>query len=229
MTVLPFVAGFSGFLGTWALDIRPELGALALLLGVVGAGGAFLTQLIMGGEERSKAALTELMAEAHQEREDHLNDLHRRLEQDQDARTEKSLADLRALAKALDDLEEQGLIDNRSSMVVEIQAGANQLFKQCVVSLEQSLKLWHTAQQMVTASARKPIEKQRDAVVKDVYESIRQLGELLVSLQKLGVDTKDDTELSRIRNELNQNLKVAKQVDARMRNFEDEIERELSK
>lgn len=229
LTVLPFLGGMTALMATWALNIRPDLGLLGLLAGVLVAGGAFLTQLVVGGEKRAGRALEELRKEAHDAREQGLNDLAGRLEGDNDDRTEKALADLRALSEALDALDEQGLIDSRSPLVIEIKLGAAKLFNQCVVSLEQSLKLWHTAQGMVTKSARQPIVKQREKLVKDVYESIRHLGELLVSLQQIGKEEESESKLGNIRNELNRNLKVAERVDARMKAFESEIEHELSR
>ena len=51
-TVFPFVGGVTAFLGTWALDVRPDLGILAAFLGILGAGGAFITQLLLGGDSR---------------------------------------------------------------------------------------------------------------------------------------------------------------------------------
>ncbi len=230
--MLPFVAGVSAFFGTWALDMRPDLGVLGLVLGVLGAGGMFLTQLITTGEKRAHKAINELQAEAHRQRESGLDDLARRLGDDRDERTETALADLRELAKALDLIDDgvpdtDEFLDESNPMVIEIKLVATALLSQCIQSLEHSLKLWHTAERMRTISARKPILEQREEIVKDVYRSIRDLGNLLVSFQNLG--TADDTtsELTRIRKELDDNLKMARQVDARLKEFEHEVARKV--
>lgn len=224
MTVLPFVAGISTFIGAWALGLRPDLGAFAILAGGLGSAGVFLTKLITSGEDRARKAIVELQNQAHDTREKALDDLAQRLEDDRDPRTETALGDLRELARALDELDEDGYIDNDNPTVIEIKLGATQLFEQCVQSLEQSLKLWHTAQRMRTISARQPILDQRERIVEDVYRSVRDLGNLLVALQSLSVADDNSTELSRIRNELKENLEVARQVDKRLRDFENEVE-----
>ena len=227
LTVLPFVVGVSAFLGTWALNIRPDLGVLGLVLGILGAGGMFLTQLFTSGEDRAKKAIVEFQEKARAQREADLDELAQRLEGDRDPRTETALSDLRALAKALDGLDEDPRARTTNATVIDIRLTAAHLFSQCVRSLEQSLKLWHTAADMRTVSARQPILDQRETIVEDVYRSIRDLGNLLVALQDLGATEDNASELTRIRNELNQNLKVARKVDARMRDFEHEIDDRL--
>jgi hypothetical protein len=81
---------------------------------------------------------------------------------------------------------------------------------------------------MRTISAREPILAQRERIVEDIYRSIRDLGNLLVALQTLSAADDTGSELSRIRNELNDNLDVARKVDARLREFETDVERQLS-
>lgn len=227
-TFLPFVGGMTALFGTLALDLRPDLGVLAFVAGLLCAGGMFMTKLLLGGEEYAREAIEEAGKEAQRARQQELDDLEVRLTYDRDSRTENALRDLRSLSKALDELEGEGYIDTDSATVVEIRAGAGELFEKCIQSLEQSLKLWHTAGSMKTKAARGPILSQRDRLLEEVFESIKHFGALLVALQSIGSTREDASELSRIRDQLKQNLEVARKVDARIQAFETQLDNELS-
>jgi len=222
-TLAPFLAGITALAGSWALDLRPDLGLLAGLLGVLGAGGMFLTQLLVGGEKHAARAIGDLREEAASKGERALDKLDQQLSADGDPRTEAALRDLRSLAHALDELEDAGAIEVNGPAAIEIQLDAKDLFHQCVRSLEHSLRLWHTAQQMHTKAAKRPILEQRERLLRDVFESIQQLGKLLAALQSLSRGEGSASELARVRSELDQNLEMAKQVDARLRAFEDQL------
>lgn len=226
-TVMPFLIGVTGLLGTWALDMRPDVGILLGLIGVLGSGGMFLTQLLVRGEDFARRAIKEAQLEAQQDRERMLDELDGRLSADQDPRTESALRDLRSLAEALDELQAEGVIDLDAPAVIEIRAGTEHLITQCITYLERSLSLWHTGQKMATNAARKPILEQREKIVKEVFQSIRQLGKLHVALQNLSTGVDQVTDLARIRDELDQNLAVAKRVDERMKALEDQFDHRI--
>jgi hypothetical protein len=227
-TFLPFVGGATALFGSLALDVRPDLGVLGFVAGVLCAGGMFLTKLFLGGEDYAREVLKEASEEALTARQQELDDLETRLTYDRDSRTENALKDLRSLSKALDELEGEGYIDGQSATVSEIRLGAVELFEKCIQSLEQSLKLWHTAGKMKTRSASGPMLLQRERVLKEVFESIKHFGTLLVALQGMGSVRDDASALARIRDELKQNLVVARKVDARIQAFETQLDSEQS-
>ena len=77
---------------------------------------------------------------------------------------------------------------------------------------------------MNTKEARRPILDQRKAIIKDVACSIEQLGRILAAVQGLGTGGGSaESELARLREELDQNLEVAKKVAERMQSLEQEI------
>ena len=223
-TLFPFVGGVTALFGSWALDARPDLGVLAAFVGVLGAAGAFVTQLVLGGEKRAKAAIDEVREETRRNEERRLDTLEQQLTADGDARTEGALRDLRSLAEALARLSETDEGKLPSPMVVSIRADAAALFAQCVRSLERTLELWHTARSMATKAARAPILEKRERLLQDVFESIRHMGRLLVSMQELESGEGGGSELARIRHELDENLAVAKRVDERLRAFDRELD-----
>jgi hypothetical protein len=223
-TVAPFVAGVTAMVATWAMGLRPEAGVLAGLAGVLGSGGAFLTKIFLGGETLAREALDEARQEEHAESERLLDELDVRLCQDKDPRTEAALRDLRNLIRAFDELAAANSAGLSAVSTVEIASGVKALFDQCVESLDRSLKLYRTAARLKTQAARAPILKQRDAIIEEVGRSLSQLGQVLVAIQNLGSGEGAVSELTKVGEELDQRLAVAKQVERRVKAFESQLE-----
>ena len=223
-TALPFIAGVTALVATWAFGFRADLGVLAGVAGICAAGGAFFTKLILSGETYAKRALQETQEEAQADQERTLDNLDKRLCQDGDPRTEAALRDLRSLLRAFDDLRAKGEIDMNVFSSTNVLTGVHNLFEQCVRSLEQSLSLWQTAQKLRTKVARDPLLKQREDILQDVGKSISQLGQTLVAIQKIGSGDDAKSELARIGEELDQHLVVAKQVEQRLKAFENQLQ-----
>jgi len=219
LTLVPLLLGSTLLAG--ALVLAKYAGVL--LFGgsacVLGAAGTFLTRLLLGSEEHTRRAVEEVQREAASEREARLDDLDRRLAEDDDPRTEATLRDLRAFAKALG---QHGTWTERlnATSAFDILAGVQDLFETCVQSLETSLQLFETARTLTTPGARAPILQRRDEIVKDVQQSTAKLSGLLVEIQKLGADGDSATDLARIRSELDQNLAVARSVEDKMQAWE---------
>ena len=226
LTAAPFLAGVTALVGAWALGVSPAVGVFAGLAGALSSAGVFVTKLVLGGEAHAKRAIEEMQAEAQAERERALDDLEQRLIADGDPRTEAALRDMRSLTRALKELGEDATARLNTLSAFDIVSGAERLFEQCVRSLEQTLRLWHTAQKMTTKAARDPIVRQREEILRDVGRSIRQLGDILVAVQKLDSGEGAESELMRIGEELGQHLAVAKQVEQRVRAFESQLRAE---
>lgn len=222
LTVLPFLTGMTVMAGVWMINVRPDLGLLAGLAGALGTAGMFVTQLVFRGEQYAQQVLKETQEEARIAQERHLDDLERRLTADKDPRTETALKDLRSLVKAFDDPEDLG-VSKEAVVLFEIQINAMHMFEQAVRSLEQSLVLWHTANGLATPAAREPILAKREHILREIFQSIHHLGKVLAGLQDIRAAGGSTPDLARIRDELDQNLDVARQVDVRLKDFEREL------
>ncbi|HUW60215.1 MAG TPA: hypothetical protein VMZ06_04340 [Candidatus Bathyarchaeia archaeon] len=223
-TVVPFVAGVTAMVATWAMGLRPDAGLLAGLAGVVGAAGAFLTKIFLGGETLAREALEETVQEERAASERALDELDASLCEDKDPRTEAALRDLRNLIRAFDELAGANGAGLTAVSTVDIALGVKTLFGQCVQSLERALKLYHTAARLKTPAARTPILKQRDVIIEEVGKSLSQLGQVLVAIQNLGSGEGAVSELSKVGKELDQRLAVARQVERRVKAFESQLE-----
>ncbi|MCS1408671.1 MAG: hypothetical protein M2R45_01847 [Verrucomicrobia subdivision 3 bacterium] len=217
LVLAPFLFGITSLTAAWAFDWKAaSIAAFAGLAGIIGAGGIFLTRLILGGEKTAAQVIQEMEADelAHKERE--LDQLERRLESsDNDPRPEKSLQDLRALIKVFQETRNDATSHQLTTMV-DIHAKVTELFDHCVELLEQTIQLWETATSLNTEAARKPILEQRETIVEDIQASVQQLSTTLVGLKQLGTAEASTGRLRQMRDELDQSLKVARNIEARV-------------
>ena len=219
VTILPFAGSATFFIATWIFDLDPLI-FLSLSFGcfVVSIGGLF-TNLIVNLDKITKKAFEELQAESRQTQEKELDSLDRNLQEDRDARTEKLLRELRSLAATFEDGKAwSNNLDTRSAF--EIESKVRELFQGCVSHLERSLELWRLAQEIDSTRGKEIILNQREKIIHDVETSVEQLGSILDGVLSLGILKKDDTELARIRDELDQSLEIARQVEERMEEFD---------
>jgi len=222
-TLGPLVLGASIFLAAWAFSMEIGLAIFAALVCAFGGLGVFCTRLLMGSEKVSKAVIEDMQKEAHKKREKNLDNLDSRLARDGDSRTESCLRDLRALAKGFRKVQKSGA-DVGVHDAFSIASGVEELFSRSVSLLEQTLELHETARSMATEEARKPVLKRRERIVQDVTESISQLGKVLAGVQALRSGENVQSDLARIREDLDQRLAVAKRVEERIRTLEEQIE-----
>lgn len=217
-SLLPFLAGLTDLLVLWTFDIRSGPALFAGLAFILGSLGIFVTRLVMGDSTLARQVIQTVQQEALVEREKQLDDLdHRLCQADTDPRPEKYLRDLRALAKAFEQSNAwEKSLSGRPS--IDILAGVDKLFKECVISLEKTLDLGYASAQTATEAARKPILQQRERIIADVAKSIQQLGIVLAGIQSLGAkeEVQQESELATIRRELNQSLEVARKVKERI-------------
>jgi len=223
-TLWPFVAGVTALLGLWTFSIRSGIAVFAAIAAILGGLGIFGTRLLLGSESLGREAIQELQEEARAARDKRLDELDGKLASDGDPRTEASLRDLRALAKAFHDGQAWSASLNARS-TFDILAGVEQLFNRCVISLEKTLELWYAARDMATLEARDPILEQRERIIEDVGKSIGQLGKILAGIQTLGTEGGvENSDLARIRQELDQSLEVARSVEKRIQSLDREID-----
>ena len=222
--LVPFLAGITDLLVLWTFSIQSGLGIFAGITGILGAVGIFLTRLLTGDQSVGKDVLDSMEKEALKAREQALDELDLKLTGDGDPRTETCLRDLRVLAQAFtkNNTKTESII---SGATLDIFSGVEQLFMHCIHSLEKTLTLWYTADQMTTEEARYPILEQREHIIHEVSESILYLGKILAGIQTLDTTAATHSaDLERIRSELNQSLEVAKRVKSRMDSLNQDID-----
>lgn len=216
LTVLPFLVGMTALTASWALDWRPNIGAFAGLVGTLAAMGIFFTRLLLQGDKVAERILTESAQSEETDRQKALDNLDHQLTiADQDPRPETALRDLRALVKAV----QEGAAASggyNGALLIDINLRVGQLFDHCVASLRETDRLWKTTQQLHTVTARKPLLDQREKVIAEVQDSIKQLSQTLVALQSLSASEGSQNELARLRDELDQSLAVAQTVEQRV-------------
>ncbi|HNT34839.1 MAG TPA: hypothetical protein PKH07_07565 [bacterium] len=228
LSLYPFVLGATLLMASWALTLRSGIAVFAGLAAILGSVGAFCTRLLLGSELTARKVVEQLEKEVQDERERSLDDLERRLGSDEDPRTEAALRDLRTLAKAFRETREWS--DSlKAQPTLDILSGVEQLFARCVVLLERTLTLWYTARKITSSEARKPILDQREQIIADIGESIKQLGSILAGIQAIRVgDSGDRSDIRQIRHELDQSLEVAKMVEKRMQAFNQDIDSRIA-
>jgi len=165
-----------------------------------------------------KRAFEELQAEAREAQEESLDSLAQRLQADEDPRTSKLLSELRFLNATFS--EGTAWPDDLSSdLLFEICTKVEELFQRCVAHIEHTLKLWHIAHGL-DSGGREMILNQRESIIQEVKSSVEQLGSILASVLSLGDRATYDTELARIRRELDQILETARQVEQELGELE---------
>ncbi len=220
LTLVPFVLGTTMLAG--ALAFSNKLGALAFagLACVLGAVGTYVTRVLLGTEAQTAKVIEQMQREAQVARERRLDKLDKRLVRDRDARTQAALRDLRAFEQAFRARQTWARKLNATS-AFDIVSSVQDLFDGCVQALETSLELYETARKLRTDEARQPILERREEIIQDVQSSIEQLSRIMVGIQSLGTETATDSDLARIRSELDQNLTVARRVEEKMRSWQE--------
>ena len=223
--IFPFASGATLAFATWILNFEPTTTALFLfasgVLGILGPIGGFITKWATGLDKISRRALKELQEETHRQQEGQLDALHKQLEADGDARTERMLADLRTLHQSF----RAEVNDNTWSSSVpanvafELAYKVEALFHESINCLRNTLTLGEKARNAATQTVRESLLEHRERVIADVQKTIAQLSRIYGEVLTLGTHS-DETELSRLRNELDENIEFAKKVDQAMREFE---------
>ena len=219
-TLCPFLAGVTLLLGTWAVGpAKPGIPIFAALCCLLGSAGAFFTRLMLSSDTIGKKVVEEMQQDAKQDRERGLDDLEKRLERDDDPRTEQYLRDLRALTAQLAALREDSSsvfsgMDPFSTL--ELTMKVEELFNLGVQSLERTLALWETVQRLGSADVKRPIVSAREEMLNEVRKSIEQLGCIIAGIQKLSIAGGEHSELARIREDLDRSIKDAAAVQAQV-------------
>lgn len=211
-SLAPFLLGATILIGLWTFSISSVAGALAGIGGMVAGIGSFLTRLYIGDSTAQQKTIAQLRQESEAQKIAELDELEDQLEADDDPRTEKMLQDLRALVTTF---KSTSYDDNlNAASLVDIASGVEDLFEEGVRMLRKSLEFYRTAHEINDKETRRNILKQRKEILKDVRQSIDQLGKLLTDIKAM--DVEDDSQQERIRRELQDSFDIAKRVKEQM-------------
>lgn len=218
LVLIPFMVGSMAFVSLFALGLKGSAAVGAVLIGLVGtlaSAGTFLTKFILGRDDRIRKLVEASRSKAKRDKRKALDHFHHRLTVDGDERTETAMQDLRSLRQAFRQLDKIAPDLNRV-MIEDIQQRSEELFQQCVSSLEKTLQLWKTAESLASTTARKPILEQREKLVGDVVQTVEHMSRTLASVQGITSRSDGDARLQHLRGELDQSLEVAKKVEQRI-------------
>ena len=228
--IYPFAAGVLGVFASWVFNLEPKILYLFAST-VIGIGlpiGALITKWTTGTDDIAKRVHEEILHEAQQRQEQELNALHEQLEKDGDKRTEQMLEELRALHQSFqEEARDAGWMATLPITVsAEITGKVTELFTQAVQCLKDTLKMHEKSKDSQLATVKQVLQQHREQQIADVQQTIVQLSHLYARVLTLSPES-NETELSRLRTELDESLAFAKKVDEQIREFTPNIDKEI--
>lgn len=215
VSLTPLILGATLGLGAWAISLESGLAIAVSVILLLLSVGIYLNRLIFGWNENYERIVREWRASVERERDRKLDQLYRDLQTDGDPRTETLLKDLRTLTSTL--MSEQ---DNHlASGAFGILSDVDKLFTRCVGYLEESLKLWRTAEAVERKNIADELLAQRKVLIDEVEKSLDRLGDVLGGIKKAAL-SRDGEELNQLREELKSRLKIAEEVENRIRRMQ---------
>lgn len=211
-TLVPMVGGLSAWMVSWGVGSNATLNLIGLAGVLVGV-GIQASRLIWGVEELTERAHGYLTAQERAKLSEYLDDLATRLSRDDDWRTEESLKRLRALYAALDEDDPP-----RGHAAIAIREQVEKIFQASVKQLERSYGLWEKARRLPKGT-RGPLLEQRSEAIDEVVLTVNHLSQTVAQYHTFHSDDTDDG-LSRLREELDATIEVARRADERMEHLE---------
>ncbi len=212
--VLPIVGGLSAWLLSWAVDGVTALNLIGLV-GVLGGLGWLGTRFVFLLDKITAKVSAEDKAKILKAEEDRLAEVLRKMRYDRDPRTDDYFTLLR---KARDEFNE---LAEKPQMIVrglELRAQVNTLFWAAIEQLDRSYKVFELSEQLF-GEERKNVIARREEILADVKESIEHLQKAVKQLEQAN-DQENYTDLSSLRDELDESLRIAARTEARMRELE---------
>lgn len=203
-TIVPIVGGLSAWLISWGIDGNTTLNLLGLV-GVLTGAGIQASRLIFGLEELTQKAYGYLTEQQRRERDAKLDELSRNLEQDEDPRSEECLMKLRTLYASLESE------TNPRGTAFAFRQQVDALFHAAVRQLERSLELWQKANRLPHGAGR-PLLIERQKAVDEVVETVEHLARTVEQYHSFRLKD-DDHELSKLRQELDRTMEVARRAE----------------
>ena len=218
--ILPFVAGASVAFVSWVFNLEPKILYLfgSTVLSILVPAGILISKWATGTEEIAEQVHQELLQEVQQEQEAALNLLHQDLAADGDARTEQLLEALRDLHTSFqEEARGEGWMGTLPvSVRVDITDKVSELFTQAVECLKDTLKMHQKSRETPVSAVKSVLQQHREQQIEDVQQTIVQLTHLYARVLTLSPDSQE-TELTRLRAELDESISFARTVDAKIR------------
>lgn len=213
------VPGLCGLGSLGLAAVVPGAGAFLGILGVSGlviAAGMFVTGAVFDTQRIGKDTFDELQQAERQGEVNRLNRL---------------AADLRSVAadgaityvaklKSHHQRLERGRRGEGFSIPDHIADMAEDLYERCVDALQRAVSLGKAMVEMSTDQVRQELGEKVATLLGEVDQGVHQLGLTLDRLQSAALLKDDTEEISRIREELDTGLQVARRVDQRMQELE---------
>lgn len=204
------------FMNDPAIPVFFSIGALVVSMGTAGYNALYRADVL------AKETIQSIQQEEEKKLESRLEDLFNRLKADGDPRDDRALQDLRALVHAFRE-DESILAELDPTTVTDIFSGVDRLFGECIDKLERSLANLNLIKRL-SAQAAAPLVKQREEVIAEVQNAVRELGNIFAGAQKLAVARRagaGSAESIRVHtSELAQALELAQRVEERMRGMQ---------
>ena len=208
--------------GVALIAIGGGTGALAWfgLAGIAVGVGWAAWRLTVGRERLNAATLRQLRDESHNRQLAMIRQLQQQLRSDKDARTGEAIRKLREIYKRM---YEGDLLPTSGGPAwqFDVRQRMADVYESSLASLRRTFELWQAAVEMDTEEMRNKILGSRDEAVREVVETIAQLGVAVDSVQAKSLDKQlPDEELSMLRGQLDRSLEVARRVEERMNAIE---------
>lgn len=216
-TIIPVVGGLTLLIGSWATGGHP-VADFAGVAGVLGGMGLMVTRWIYGLESITERAHEFVQERFRHQREESLQRLDEQLSQDSDPRPERCLRDLRRLHQTF----QERVTQKHSPTGWEILEKVDRLFAVCVEHLQQTHRLWETSQ-TVRGTARDNLLQERELLIEEAIATVRHLSDAVQRYEALAFQKKR-SDLSSLRNELDESLRAARAAEERLSHLDQEIQ-----
>lgn len=221
-SLLPLVGGLAAWMISWAVDGNTLLN-LGGLFGVVGGLGIMATRVIFGLEKITEDAFDYLTNQQRLQQQNQLDQLAQQLTGDDDPNTQVYLSNLRRLHEGfVEDL-------NRGKLPVgarTVQQQVQRLFQAAVEHLEYSFELWNRASRM-SGAARKALLDERRRVIDEVRQTTEHLSKTVQQYSAFRI-SETESELSKLRKELDETMDVARRAEQRVRHLTQQPQHETA-
>ncbi len=209
--------GISLIIFYWAFNLTviwPFLGFASILASV----GIAITNLMLNLDTLTSQAVEKINEEKRIVRQQELDSLDQCLVVARGPQPERDQTFLRELRGLYDDFF-QDLKDNKLSEFVNNETidQIKELFDACVHSLSDSYDLWLSASKS-RGEAKTKFMNEREAILDEVGKSVERFTETITGIRALNLKGKK-SDLSQLRNQLNDSLEIARRTEQRMANI----------
>lgn len=212
---LPAVSGvcltLSGY-SSWFAIAGPALSAVAV-------GAILLTRR----DAIWQQSADDIRAEEQYLEQAKLRDLRRRLRQDKEYRSNQLIRDLQDLYDRMRHNQLVEFHEDDSQVVHDIKQQTWDLYEAGYESLERTYELWKASDQMSKGENRERLQEMRKHLLDEVRESLSYLGQGVDFLQSHRLNAVSNESLTESGKELARGLEVAREIQRRLDELEQEI------